>query len=137
MSNALLKGSSKKNMVKINRWFGEKKAVIQDSPLYRYPKTDMTNGEHFSINLDADGSEYQTYAPFNWCQITNNTNQTLILTLSGNTFSIPSGVIRSIEDSVNFRVIDVANLSGSPATGSIEVLWQKVLTTNKILRQAV
>jgi hypothetical protein len=136
LSNALEKAQTK-NMAQINRWFGEKKSVIQDSPLYREFQTDMSNGEHISKNLDADGSEYQTYSPFNWCQVTNNTNQTLILTLGGQPFVVPSGVIKSIEDSVNFRVIDLANLSGSTATGDVEILWQKVLTTNKILRKAL
>ena len=119
------------------RWIGIKKRYREESPLYRFTKTNINNSEYWIIDLET--KPYDKYLPFNFCSITNNTGQELILMLDDKTISVPSGVIRSIDEETvpAFRTIRVANLSGSNATGKIELLIQKVVSQRMILRKGL
>ena len=119
----------------VKKWVGMKKRYREESPLYRFTKTNINNGEYWVINLEA--KPYDKYLPFNFCSITNNTDQEIILILDDKFLSIPSGVIRSIDEETvpAFRTIKVANLSGANATGKIELLIQKMVSQRMILRR--
>lgn len=119
------------------RWVGTRKKYREESPLYRQTKTDISNGEIWVI--DVDTGTYKKYAPYNYCNITNNTNRELFLYLDDKVITIPSGVIKGIDEETipAFRSIRVANLSGNDATGNIEILFQKVISQRMILRKAL
>lgn len=120
------------------RFIGVQKKFRAESPLYRDSKTNFTNGEYWIIDL-ANTSPYSKYEPYNYAQIVNNTDQSLFLNLGNKIFTIPSGMVRAIdEESVPaFRNITVSNLSGSSATGKVELLFQKVISSRMILRQGL
>jgi len=120
------------------RWVGVRKKFREESPLYRFVQTNLNNGEHITINL-GQGTKYGKYTPYNFCQVVNNTNQELILSLSGKLITLPGGTIRSIDEETvpAFRYIDLYNASGSNATGNIEILWQKVVSQRMILRKSL
>ncbi len=121
------------------RWFGVRKKVREESPLYRFTKTDLANGSSFIINLER--KPYNKYLPFNYIQVTNNTNKTLTLYLNGGQTakSIPSGTIISLDDVTipAFRNAYIKNESGADATGMIEIIVQKVKSERMILREVL
>jgi len=121
------------------RWFGVRKKVREESPLYRFSKTNLTNGSSFVINLEQN--PYNKYLPFNYIQVTNNTDQHLILYLNGGQTvkTIPSGTIISLDDASipAFRNAYILNNSGSDATGTIEVIVQKVKSERLILKEVL
>lgn len=117
------------------RWFGERKPIVEQSPLYRFTKTNFTANEVWSQNLDQDATTYGKYSPFNYIQITNNTDQSLTLNVDGFTVTIPAGVIRSIDSETvpAFRYYSLTNGSSS-ATGAVEVIVQRLTSYKDVIR---
>jgi len=121
--------------LKKRRWVGAKRNYRLESPLFRQAQTDLAAGAFININLEA--GQFQRYQPFNFVQITNNTNQELILFLGANFVkSIPSGTIQSIDEETMpaFRSIQLQNATAALAAGNIEIVWQKVVSQRMILR---
>jgi len=118
------------------RWFGQKRPIITQSPTYRFSKTTFTAAEVYAVNLDVDTNPYGYYTPFNYIQITNNTNADLILVLdTGTTKTIVSGTIVSFGSDVvpSFRNFQLQGASGGN-TGTAEVIIQKVIDYKEAIR---
>lgn len=120
------------------RWIGERKLIRSESPLYRFTYTNITAGETKSQDL-LYTSPYSKYAPFNFFQIVNNSDTDLTVKLGENTLLAPKGSVRSVDDeSIKaFYNFQITNSSGSNSTGTVEVLVQKTISDNALLRQLV
>lgn len=116
------------------RWIGKKETKRSESPLFRFTKTGLLAGNNYIVNLKK--TPFHKYLPLNFLQVANNTNQTLILMTDTMTTTIPSGVIRSFDSETlpAYRSINVANQSGSDATGDIEILAQKVHSYKDVIK---
>lgn len=118
------------------RWFGVRKLIRTESPLYRFTKDSLAADEHYIRDLDS--GQYRKYAPYNYIQVVNSTDKDLVVDLESAMFSVPSGTIRSVdEESVKaFRSFDIYTSNGAATTsGKIEVLVQKVVSQRMILRE--
>lgn len=117
------------------RWTGTRQKIREQSPAYRFSKTDLSNGSTYNISLS--GSPYDKYKPFNFLQITNKTDQDLMLTTDTVTKLIPSSVIISLDEETlpAYRKVEITNSSGSNATGDIEVVVQKVNSYRQVIKE--
>ncbi|MCD6436462.1 MAG: hypothetical protein J7L15_08820 [Clostridiales bacterium] len=117
------------------RWIGKREAKREESPIYRFTKTDLNNGAFFITNLNT--STYKKYAPFNFLQVTNKTDQTLIIHTDTMNKMIASGTILSFDEETlpAFRYVSIENASGTNASGDIEVLVQKVKSYRQVIKE--
>lgn len=117
------------------RWFGTRKRVLEQSPAWRFTASDMSSGE--ALTQELSRAPYGKYSPYNYIQITNQTDKDLTLILNGSwRKTIPSGTIMSIDsDTVPaFRSFAIVNESGATATGEVEVIIQKIKNLKDIAR---
>ena len=125
MSNGEM-GISTVNMPSF-RWTGMRSKYREQSPLYRFTQTNVAIGASFLTNLDR--TPFWKYLPFNFLQVTNSTDQQLlIITDAGSVKAIPSNTILSFDSETlpAYRTVQIQNASGALATGDVEVICQKV-----------
>jgi len=117
------------------RWTGERKLIRQQSPLYRFVQTDITNGAFFNTNLST--RPYQKYSPYNFLQVTNKSDQTLFIITDTFRKSIPASTVLSFDEETvpAYRKVNIQNASGADATGEIEVLCQKIKSYRQIIKE--
>lgn len=117
------------------RWFGERRPIIEQSPPYPFSKTNFNSNEVWTQNLDNDNATYGYYAPYNYIQISNQTTQSLTLSIADINFIIPVGVIKSFDSETipAFRSFNVTNGS-TGSTGTAEIIIQKVISANESIR---
>lgn len=119
------------------RWIGKKENFRQNSQVYAFTTTSITDGSSYVVNLDQGA--YQKYLPYNFLQITNNLggNVKLVFPESGNEIIIFDGTSRSFdEESIPaFRYVNVKNDSGGDLTGQLEVLVQKVESYREVIKE--
>lgn len=123
-------------MLPLNRWIGEKKNFRVQSPVFRFSKTNLSNGSSFVTNLEGS-NRYRKYSPFNFLQVSNQTDQTLLIVTDTMVKSIYSGTILSFDEETlpAYRYVEIRNASGSNATGEIEVICQKVRSYKQVIKE--
>lgn len=124
-------------MIPKNRWIGKKEQILTQSPLYRFSQTDIADGGALVIALE--DIPYDKYAPYNFLQVTNKTDQDLLIQTNVSTIKISHGVILSFDEETlpAFRSVVIKNSSGSTATGDVEVLVQKVASYRMAIKGAL
>lgn len=118
------------------RWTGKREKYREQSPLYRFPQTNLAIGASFLTNLDR--TPFWKYLPFNFLQVTNSTDRTLlIITDVGSVKAIPANTILSFDSETlpAFRTVQIQNASGVLATGDIELIVQKVKSYKDVIRE--
>lgn len=120
------------------RWIGERKLVRTESPLYRFTYTNIAANETKSQDL-LYTAPYSKYAPFNFFQIVNNSDLDMIVKLGENTLLSPKGSVRSVDDeSIKaFYNFQITNNNATNSVGIVEVLVQKTISDNALLRKLV
>lgn len=118
------------------RWIGKRELVRTESPLYRFTKTDCKIGDQLSQDLE-ETAPYSNYSPYNFIQVTNQTSEQLNLYVGNRLVIIPTNTTRSFDSETikAFRSFTLRNESSTDASGDIEVLIQKTLSNNELLRK--
>lgn len=116
------------------RWIGQRAIFRQQSPLFRFTKTDLAAASVFNIILKQ--TPYRKYFPFNFLQVSNQTDKSMTVMTETMTKTIESNTIQSFdsESLPAFRKIEIHNLTGANATGDMEILVQRVMSYKDLLR---
>jgi len=119
------------------RWFGERKEIKTQSPLYSFTSTDAANGSGIIQEL-GDRRPYDRHAPYNFLQVSNQTNKTFKLYVNGYFKDyVLSNTIKSYDSSTfpeiwSFMLI---NESGASATGTCFASLQKTDSQLDVLKR--
>ena len=115
------------------KWFGQRRQVHEESPIYRFTATALAAGAALAQNLEV--MPYGKYYPYNFIQVTNNTERSLNLYCEGVLIkSCPPHVAVSIDDGTlpAFRSFVIRNESGLDCGAglTVEVIVQRVISMN-------
>lgn len=102
----------------------EKRILKAGSPAYQKRLPDIAAGAFVSYMVSDIAKDAQKYLPLDWIELTNLSTVDVSLRLDdGDTFLIPHGVIKAIEDKP-YRRVRIKNEDATSTTGAEKVILQ-------------